>query len=615
MIVLVSILGYVLILYLSCKKYLELLPIIITSSLISILYFCGLFGNLYLGSKLLFWIGITFFIYSSILLFFRKKLLLNVIASPGIVLFCLLFILVCIKFQAARYINFDEFTHWGLIDKAMVYQNSFPGKILGSFNYPIGINVFHYFFAINCSNNFESCSYFANLMLILSAFVILFYKLKWKDFVKILIILLLGFYALNKWGIRFRTIHADSVLSLFFGASILLYFYVVNKNIKKIFFLCPIIFTLPLLRQTGLIFALFVFLIILSGELVKVKLHRGNPIKLACYMLLILITIGLSQYSWNFRVKEMKTNNRYFGKGKFEDFFHISRPKEFDDMKNVALNFLKKSYQSSPFKFFAITILFLFPFVNSSNKYSKYKILMVYSLMILFWVIYWSGLLYVYLCKMDLPEALQISSYGRYSGTFLSAFLIVGIGLSARVKNIYKKTSAFRRPNHSIIFFVLTIMLIYMLFNTPFDIYSFVKNPINRGGYYSKRIEVADKIEFLKKILKRDQSVYFSLPQTEHSLYYIIKYELYPFYSQGNVIIIKGEREKISAFYLVKDFTAEQLMARLRIFDYFLALEKNKDFWEKYDKLFTPMREDDYYRYDVYEIKKTKSKVKLIPLY
>ena len=262
----ISIFGYIMFFNLIFQGYLEYLPAGIIAGIVSILYLAGLGNHLFQGAQAIFWAGVIFFIVSLILLLFKDKTMGLKMLSPGIIIFLFAFLLGYLALQGAHYRNWDEFSHWGLASKEMIFTNSFaaPGGAVQFLDYPPGISLFHYFFLLNSPAEMEAGTYIAHLVLLIAPLTIFFYRIKWRDWKKILLILLIVPCIVVTLGNGFRSIYSDQLLSVYFAALIIGYARLADGPKRFMLLLLPIFFLLPMIKKTGYLlcwFAIFMFFV------------------------------------------------------------------------------------------------------------------------------------------------------------------------------------------------------------------------------------------------------------------------------------------------------------------------------------------------------------------
>jgi hypothetical protein len=310
-----SILGWISFFYFWRKKYAAYYPLLVVTGLISLLYIFAYIKILNLGSIALFALGL-FFLVKTIILNIRtisrpKKAVEQLKNLPvSIIFFSLAGIAWYLFTLKASIMLWDEF-FWGQFAKAILNSNSFytlnSAILTSKASYPPGIALFQYFFG-HFSLYREGLLYFAQGIIVFSALALIFdLTARVKKFY--LIVGLIIFSAIVYFGPGLLSIMNDHVLGVIFGSAILALLFILRSNKSKLL-LFPVIFSLPLIKSTGIVLALTVVLaaalvsIISSANLFEKK-KGGLKVDKFIFVLIIILSLAaiIPAKSWDFRLK------------------------------------------------------------------------------------------------------------------------------------------------------------------------------------------------------------------------------------------------------------------------------------------------------------------------
>ena len=206
-----------------------------------ILYITGLFGNLLYGIFAIYTICIIAIFYFIYLLFFQNKneqnkykliQIKNIIISPSLIVFFILFILIYLYNKNTYFSNWDEWTHWGPFVKDMFFRNKFYNTKFHiahtHLSYPPFKQLFEYFYCKMVFNLTEPNIYRAYQLLCFSLCFMIFSNIKFNENIKyniknisIIFLIVLYFIFINRI-INFssnpiNSIYADAFLGFSFG--------------------------------------------------------------------------------------------------------------------------------------------------------------------------------------------------------------------------------------------------------------------------------------------------------------------------------------------------------------------------------------------------------------
>lgn len=265
----ISMVGYGLYINKKIELQVEFIPIVTISMITVILFFGGLLNILLLTSYSILGLGIYLFLRSIILN--NKKEILKLFDSfytPGILIYIIATAYFIFILKDQRLIDYDNFSHWGLIVKSMIIEDSLPNfeNIMIQFSsYPPGTALFIYFFCRIVGAS-EGLALIGQMVIILSSILTLFsfssYKIstitdrKYFSLKKNILIILTVFvsvYLLNGPS-SIHNLLVDTVLNVSSIALIALVYYYLKKPQKTYI---PVMFLstfLILIKNSGLFF-------------------------------------------------------------------------------------------------------------------------------------------------------------------------------------------------------------------------------------------------------------------------------------------------------------------------------------------------------------------------
>lgn len=215
-----------------------------------------------LGYNVIVLFGLLSFIYL-LFLIIRRKLVVNDFISFPIFFFVILEMILYILLINTHYSNWDEFAHWGPNLKVMVhYDLLWANKVWtgNHISYPPFVGIIEYFFCKLNGCFSESVSYFGINSLIISALLPILASIKESKsiIIKGLVSYFIIYILMKVFGFSIASIYIDFILGVFFFIGI----YIASlKESKKQKILLPIIlFCLPIIKDTGLIFSAIILL-------------------------------------------------------------------------------------------------------------------------------------------------------------------------------------------------------------------------------------------------------------------------------------------------------------------------------------------------------------------
>ena len=462
---------------------------------------------------------------------FKSKFLLNV---KTLVYFAAVYFTFGILAYERYYLDYDEFTYWGLVLKYFGYSldlNVFLEKSnlgwgnnlanlteavfnLNPFYHPTGIPLF-----ISISNYLntytENSSIFFSNLICLSGFFYLFFDKSegFKNLLKFLIFYLL----LNNLSFGLISIYVDPIISVIFAC--------ILKEIfkKKIDYICLIILIISLLsiHRSGFLFAIYSlsYLFFMNQRIIKNKFFY---ILISITFLSIIMNYSiLANMSYNYFSFTYIDLANYIKKSLLVPIYFSSFGAFIDTIfQLINFNFNIKLYQLSILVWFAIVSIFILFSKNTRSVFFSFTIITIIHLVILFF------------------EKINSTNYsflvlGRYMGLlFLSYLLFVNSNIKFSNKSYVIVIIFFLAITPAKTFGLFVPQKIYLLSDTNYKFYinrDNIKKEFAKYNANEKQIVILDNNNLQKNLTKEEIEFYLE----------IIKYEIFP----KKIILVNSQDE------------------------------------------------------------------------
>ena len=409
-------------LYVLCRKLkvdLFFAPISLTSTITLLMYFAGIFNYLELMTLIIVIVGIILTIYS-IIDIIKNPIIIKHIPwiKIAFILFSLFFI---IQLFDTHLVHYDNFTHWSVVLKEMLIENKFPGPNntrIEFFNYPLGSSSFIYFVCKVIGHN-ENIMLLGQNIFVFSSFFSFFGITKERKRILLYVSMLLGCSILSYLNItiRINTLLVDFLLPILALSSLSIIHYYRKTITKSLILVIPIIGTLTILKQTGIIFATPVIIYIIF---ILIKYRQYNN-KLTYISTLISICISLIPIiSW-YIYQDIYFSNII---NKFEVNSNLINNTLTDDQINTIIklfiNTITDITQRPTIGFIFFNILGISIYIMGKFRLQKkYETLRVLLLGDIFVFIYLMGILGLYIYSMPIDEAIRLAGFERYVSSII----------------------------------------------------------------------------------------------------------------------------------------------------------------------------------------------------
>ncbi|MDA8442089.1 MAG: hypothetical protein M0Z55_06900 [Peptococcaceae bacterium] len=567
------------------------------SLIISVLYLFSLLGLLLFGTYVLAIVGFVLF---SWFIFQNHKNLRDVaynLFTPGLLMYVISCIFIYFQYRNTIYTGWDEFSHWGLIIKAMTYRNNLPGvnTVVTFTDYPPGTAIFQYF-VTKIIGYSEGTTYVAQNILFISLFLGLLQRLRWKQFGTAAAIFIVAYLVVPFFSATngYNELYADPVLGAFFGIALGLYYLSDEQDMGAIIRILPLLFVIPLIKQIGIVLvALVVGIIVLDQCLRRYWRHGTNDINIKkALTILSLVAVPFVAYaSWNSRVLSLGFKKSYKTNFSISDIYRsfsaraTLRDREtitafMHAVKHEFIAHVGSNMFAIPFLLFAFTIAYGVIYFFQKDHYKRKQIFVVYLLLVAGFFAYLGVHLLVYLYSFSAYEGVRVASFSRYMGIYFIGWSFVTI---AFIIMAFRKYLISPKVSVPIVLILLLVLLI-------------PGHAVHRQIFF----EPSQKIIATRKVIKQDmihvnnvvgvtQKVYIVWQDTTGFEFYVLKYELAP--RKTNLGYTDNAAWSIGPPYYAGDvwtrnISALQWAQTLKSYDYVLIGHADVGFWNRYGSLF-----------------------------
>lgn len=542
-----------------------------------ILYLFGLFSKLTLGMAVIYIVsGICLISAAGIML--HKRISLSGLFSKGILIYGILFILICINCRGAFFARWDEYSHWGLAVKDMFYYGSFAKHtdttVILTRYMPFSTLAEYLFVYLNGLFS-EEIVYVAYQTLLLSLGCVILGKIKkngWKTITAVAVIVLVPVIF---FGDVYNSIYADPLLAVLAGY--ILYCYLSEEmNGFNYLRIAAGILALVLSKDIGLAIAG-----LLVGVMVADTVYRqlkSKEINKKEYLIEIsfLVLIAIAFFSWqSFLAAPVADSANGETAIVVTETAEISMPETKAPIKSVSSatisasglsvsgikellkgeapayryqslkNFLIKMFDGDTFSFgklqisyinFWIILLLILALSTLMKLYGKdmKHITFVAGAAAFGGIIYCLFLELLYLFAFSETEALLLSSHNRYLGSYACGMLmaILGVILAIDTEELERKSRVL-----SICLLAGVVMAAPM---TSFVIKNMDYEITEDDVYYADDME-----EVLRSFSKRGEKIFFVCNNTNGYSYYMFRNFACPLLADNVIYNFLGTEESL----------------------------------------------------------------------
>lgn len=515
------------------KRIEQVIPISVVG-IVLIIFIAGLFDNLELGANIVQVLTIAQLIFIPITIIKKdkenkaKELIKN-IATPGLLVYILLFVVSIIINKNRIFEDYDEFNHWAVIIKNMFMYNTYgtnPETIVRFNEYPPFTAVFQYLFLAVQKVYREDIIIIAQNILYFSIIIPVTQSIRWdKSIRKILVTVpLIIFLPMIFYSNFYLDILVDGILGIMFAYTIFTAFEKEKDTKFKYLKILAGEIMLCLTKTSGIGLAVMALIIILIKNIINRKNDKQNFKKEIKAMIGVILIVAIFTSIWY--VKVSRAEKRW----DFNQYVEVDN-KDDEEQKQIAQSFaisvfMKEALTEKEFTVFSVILILICVQTYTIRKikqkdYTYYTWAMLISI-----PIYLVSLLITYATIFDSMEAHYLTCFDRYTSTILLGYVVFQLFvLSQRECQNYI---------HAVLL-VVTIIIAVMPLENISDKYIYGKNyvltsNINRD-IYTKITRYKDDLNTEHKIL------YIMGPKANMEyLQSMINYEMMPIKIENSTV-------------------------------------------------------------------------------
>ena len=441
---LLSAAGYVAV----ARAYWKITPrasyIFVFSAEAVLVYFAGLAGVLSYAAYTLFGGGLVLLV---VLIANKKiKLAYNTLSISAINLaFVVTLGIITASLLTTNFVHYDNFSHWAVVVKYMLVTDRIPdaaSAIIDFKSYPLGSSSFLYFVSRIVGNS-EGVMLVGQGMLLFSSFYAVFGVI--RDQKRFLLAALLGFgcsiMAFFNISIRINNLLVDFLLPALALASIGILLSERKRFSTACLAVLPVLALLTIVKNTGIFFAIlgYLFLIYRSVQFQNAD-QKLRPFYWGAIGTILLSLVPL--IAWNIHTSLAFPTDA----GKFSyDFQTLSSftidktPEQIQQIVRLFLATATSLSQLPTLGFVVFNAAALVPYLVARFVFHKeWKLFRTLLLLDLAVVLYYVGILAMYILSMPPDEALRLAGFERYASSMI-LFLMgaVSMRLTMDVENSF----------------------------------------------------------------------------------------------------------------------------------------------------------------------------------
>ncbi|APO43062.1 hypothetical protein BS614_02595 [Paenibacillus xylanexedens] len=418
-----SFLGYMQFVRKALSLRWEFIPVFVFSSIACFVFLSGLAGQLFTGSLVILIAGLL--LYGG-MLFLRLRRGASLRMSFSIFQFSFLagtFVFLLVLFQN-QITHYDNFSHWAIVLKQMLSTDAFPtpdSNLIDFKNYPLGTSSFIYY-VCRFMGHSQSVMLLAQGLLIFSCFYAVFGIVSEKKRFLLYAFLGLGLSTLSFFNltIRITNLLVDFLLPIYALAILAVIYQYRNEIQKACIVVPPLAGLLTIIKSTGIIFAA-IGLIFLVYTWLKHKQKFDWKTALAVVGTICVALIPYFGWSWRMATVFQGIDNKFDVATS-----GIQAGKTPEQMRDILWTFLKASTDLTTRPVIGIVIFQLiaiaasvFAIVVLKKKWNLWKALIALDVVLL---LYYAGILALYLFSMPLDEAIVLAGFERYASSIVVLF-------------------------------------------------------------------------------------------------------------------------------------------------------------------------------------------------
>ena len=523
----------------------EFMPLLIFASQGLIIFLAGILNFMTLATLAMFALGIYFAIYSLI----RHEEMKRVF-SAGIIFLCLLSGYYLYLFRGQQLVDYDNYTHWGLVVRVMLSNGRLPNfqdTLIQFQSYPLGSASFIYYFCKIVSSS-ESAMMFAQALIIFSCITVFFAFVKNNRIVNFALIAFGTLFFLTS-NTSLYDLLVDTLLSMVGIASFLIAYEYRDDLKKSALYVTPLLCFLMAIKNSGIYFVLIIGIFLLVHS-IRTGTIRSTGAK---RMLSVLfVSPALLVFLWGRHVNLVFTSGltarHSMSLANFKKIFSTKTP---EDVKGIVSLFLSKQIEQVEILYYVIFLVLVILLTRKLKlKVALEEKSLLFTVLFSF-VGYQLGLLGMYMFTMPGVEATNLAGYGRYYETIV--MFIIGLTLLYFIEIINAVQTS--KKNAFTVMATSGIIVLSLLFirNSGLSLKDFGKRDISD----SWRVQLETIISDYN--IPQNKSYFISVNDTRRRFFYYL----------GQYCLLSTKVEALAP-------TGEESFEKLASYDYLILLEENE---------------------------------------
>ncbi|MFD0589278.1 hypothetical protein ACFQZE_14910 [Paenibacillus sp. GCM10027627] len=421
-----SCLGYMLFVRSTLSLQWEFVPVFVFSSIACIVFIGGLGGLLYEVSYAVLLLGLLAFVVSILVWLFKRAPFRLSYSIFHIVFLAGSFIFLLVLFQN-KLTHYDNFSHWAIVVKVMLSTDAFPtpdSNLIEFKNYPLGISSFIYYIC-RFAGHSQSVMLLGQGLLIFSCFYAMFGIVSEKRRFLLYAFLGLGLSTLSFFNltIRITNLLVDFLLPIYALAIFAVVYRYRNEMMRACLVVLPLAGLLTIIKSTGILFAAIGLIFLIYTWLT----HWTKPgWRNALVIVLIVGGVLLPYFGWSWRMATdfKDVENKFDVSSTGLQNTEMGKTKE--EMQDITSLFISSSTDLSTrpamgivaFQLLAMAAS-IFAAVVLKKKWKLWKALIALDVVLL---LYYVGILGLYLYSMPTVEAIYLAGFERYASSIVILF-------------------------------------------------------------------------------------------------------------------------------------------------------------------------------------------------
>lgn len=403
--------------------------IFVLSALACLMYFAGLLNVLLIGAYALFFGGAALFI----VVLARRKMALAYNRSSLSAMnigFALGLAFLIASLIDTKFVHYDNFSHWAVVVKSMLIENQIPtaaSAIIDFKSYPLGSSAFLYYFCRVVGNS-EGVMLIGQGLLLTACFYAVFGVI--RDQKRFLLSALLGLgcavLAFFNISIRVNNLLVDFLLPALALAALGSLSAEQASFRSRCLSVVPVLGLLVITKNTGIFFAALVYAFLLYCAVrLRNELEKPRP-----YGWLALAAIAASLLPlvlWNFHTALAFPGDTSKFSYDLGALTALNIDKTPEQIRVITSLFLKTAVSLSLRATQGILLfnaLALAAYLTARFALKKrWKLLKVLLALDIALVLYYAGILGMYIVSMPLEEALRLAGFDRYASSMVLLFI------------------------------------------------------------------------------------------------------------------------------------------------------------------------------------------------